>query len=223
LAVELIWITPNTETLITYMARVSNPNAKLDDPSEKLIKYLIDHKHWSPFEMASMCVEIETTRDIARQILRHRSLHFQESSQRYAEVKQDYRYRPARLQDKTNRQNSIVCDDESLKYSWASDQYEVWGLCMSRYRDALKRGIAKEVARAILPEGLILTKMYMQGTIRDWIHYLSVRLDKSTQLEHRLVASDIYKILYKECPTISAAANKAGVLPTLGETYDQTR
>ncbi len=200
---SLQWITPNTDQTIGYIARVSNYNASPDDPVEKLIKYLIEHKHWSPFEMASACVEITTTRDIARQILRHRSFHFQEFSQRYSRVLPEAIYRKARLQDIKNRQNSInIEDDDKIHDRWDFFQGEVWDTSYKMYRAALDLGVAKEIARAILPEGLVQTKMYMSGTIRDWIHYLSVRMGPETQLEHRLIAKEIYDILEKECPVV---------------------
>lgn len=197
--------------MIWYMARVSNPSAKLTDPGEKLIKYLIDHKHWSPFEMACACVEIETTRDIARQILRHRSFHFQEFSQRYSEAPEDPLFAGTRLQDTKNRQNSIMIEDKALHAEWLGLQEHVWTLCWIAYQAALKLGIAKELARKLLPEGLTRTKMYMQGTIRDWLFYLSIRTGVETQYEHRVIARDIRAILEQCCPIVFQAASEAGL------------
>lgn len=184
---------------------MSNPNAKEGDPSDKLIRYLIDHKHWSPFEMACMCVEIETTRDIARQILRHRSFHFQEFSQRYSAVVEEPVFREARLQDPKNRQNSIVSGDWDLNTEWYYLQKEVADCAITNYKLALQKGLAKEVARALLPEGLTQTRMYMQGTVRDWLHYIAIRAGTETQAEHRLIAQSIMKLLVHECPNLMKA------------------
>ncbi len=184
------------------MARVSNPNAKPEDSSGKLIQYLLDHKHFSPFEMASICVEITTTRDISRQILRHRSFHFQEFSQRYSAVDSDPIFRVARLQDKTNRQNSIVTKDKEILEFWEYAQKDVWNYAEATYDDALAIGIAKEQARALLPEGLTPTKMFMHGTVRDWFHYLTIRTGPETQLEHRQVANEILEICTELAPAI---------------------
>ena len=184
LEAKLIWATPDGDKLIGYMARVSNPKATPDDHTEKLISYLLKHDHWSPFEMANMCVEIHTTRDIARQILRHRSFSFQEFSQRYAEVTEWAPEREARLQDPTNRQNSIQTFDSSLRHWWNEAQDEVKTFVEQRYRTALHYGIAKEVARSLLPEGLTPTRMYMNGSVRSWLTYFSVRTGNGTQLEH---------------------------------------
>lgn len=210
-AVKLVWQTPDIDNMIGYMARVSNPKAKPDDPSEKLIGYLIKHKHWSPFEMANVCVEINTTRDIARQILRH-DFKFQEFSQRYSEVDEEPIYAVPRLQDMKNRQNSIKTDDEKLHEEWNVLQEGVWKCCYLAYQCALKLGVAKEVARKLLPEGLTKTKMYMNGTLRDWIHYLGVRTSVETQLEHREVANQILKLLEDSCPTVIQAARQAGII-----------
>jgi thymidylate synthase (FAD) len=198
--------------MIAHMARVSNPNATPDDPAEKLIKYLIDHKHWSPFEMACMCVEIETTRDIARQILRHRAFHFQEFSQRYAVVAEEPTFSEARLQDKKNRQNSIHSDDPVIQQKWLTLQKMVWECCWHAYKSALFLGVAKELARKLLPEGLSKTHMYMQGTIRDWLHYVTIRTGPETQLEHRMIAFEVENILASACPLVYKAACKAGLL-----------
>lgn len=211
--VKLNWITPKSDANLAYMARVSNPNAKPDDPSEKLIRYLIEHKHWSPFEMVCMCVEIHTTRDIARQILRHRSFHFQEFSQRYAVVDEEPELSPeARLQDPKNRQNSIPVDDDIKNGYWVDLQNKVWDFCWIAYKAALAVGIAKELARKLLPEGLTKTHMYMQGTIRDWLHYVAIRTGPETQREHRDIAFLIENFLASECPDTYKAACQAGLL-----------
>jgi thymidylate synthase (FAD) len=212
MAVRLEWITPDADQSIGFMARVSNINAGPDDAVDKLIQYLIDHKHWSPFEMACACVEITTTRDIGRQILRHRSFHFQEFSQRYAKVLPEPVFREVRLQDKKNRQNSTKTEDMDLHGRWSMLQGEAWDMCHRMYRAAIDLGIAKEVARALLPEGMVQTKMYMQGTIRDWLHYLSVRTGDETQLEHRIVARGIQETLEQHCPVVFGAAKNAGLL-----------
>ena len=209
---SLKWITPEADKMIGHMARVSNPNATPDDPAEKLIKYLIQHKHWSPFEMACMCVEIETTRDIARQILRHRAFHFQEFSQRYAVVMEEPEFAEARLQDHKNRQNSIAVNDADLKRRWTHLQNIVWECCWNAYKAALSLGIAKELARKLLPEGLSKTHMHMQGTIRDWLHYVTIRTGPETQLEHREVAWQIENILAAACPLTYKAACQGGLL-----------
>lgn len=178
--------------LIAYCARVSNPsNQNNTDTSDKLINYLIKHKHWSPFEMADVTLEIETTRDIARQILRHRSFSFQEFSQRYADPTKDLSFttREARLQDTKNRQNSVETDDAQLQDVWQFMQKKVLEEAQRAYQWATENGIAKEVARAVLPEGLTMSRMYMKGSIRSWIHYLEVRTDATTQKEHREIAN----------------------------------
>lgn len=200
---ELIWITPDAEKQIAYMARVSNPaNQENYDTAPKLLKYLMDNKHVSPFEMANACFEIETTRDIARQILRHRSFSFQEFSQRYAEVDMEPEYRELRKQDTKNRQSSIVVGNVWSKANWLGDQQYVWDVAVSTYKDALRCGVAKEVARALLPEGLTPSRMYMNGTIRSWIHYIQVRTEAGTQKEHRLVAESIRDQLFEHLPSI---------------------
>lgn len=177
--------------LIAYCARVSNPSNQTNtETSEKLINYLIKHKHWSPFELADVTLEIETTRDIARQILRHRSFSFQEFSQRYADPTKDLSFitREARLQDTKNRQNSIETDNEELQNVWAIMQDGVLAQAKLAYKWAVENGIAKEVARAVLPEGLTMSRLYMKGSVRSWIHYIEVRTDPTTQKEHREVA-----------------------------------
>lgn len=201
---SLVWITPYAEELIALMARVSNPSSQVEgkDP-ERLIRYLIEHNHWSPFEMASACFEINTTRDIARQILRHRSFSFQEFSQRYADASQlGFQYRETRLQDTKNRQNSIATGNRDLMLWWNNTQDRLLGFVETVYEEALSKGIAKEVARAILPEGLTMSRMYMTGTIRSWIHYLSIRTEEGTQKEHREVAQAIDEILREQLPAI---------------------
>jgi len=184
--------TPDGKTLleqIAYVARVSNPeNQESNDTAERLVKYLMKNKHWSPFEMVNVCLEVETTRDIARQMLRHRSFSFQEFSQRYAVVPGAYALREARMQDTKNRQNSIEARDEVLVEEWNKCQEHIATVTRKAYDWAIEQGIAKEQARAVLPEGLTPTRMYVNGTIRSWIHYLELRLGNGTQKEHREVA-----------------------------------
>ena len=179
------------QEVVAYCARVSNPDNQVNsETSEKLLKYLIREKHWSPFEMVSVCMEIETTRDIARQILRHRSFSFQEFSQRYADPNNalGWDQREARLQDFKNRQNSIETDDNSLQQKWYGQQDLVKLQAVKAYTWALEMGIAKEQARAVLPEGLMQSKIYMNGTLRSWIHYIDLRSSNGTQKEHREIA-----------------------------------
>jgi len=179
------------EDFIAYTARVSNPSNQMNlQTSEKLLKYLIRNKHWSPFEMVSITMQIDTTRDIARQILRHRSFSFQEFSQRYADPTKDmgWSLREARLQDTKNRQNSIDTNDENLKDDWNGLQDEVLNVAKRAYNWAIENGIAKEQARAVLPEGLTGSRIYMAGTLRSWIHYCDLRCEAGTQKEHREVA-----------------------------------
>ena len=181
----------DAQELVAYCARVSNPSNQLNtDTSEKLIKYLVKHQHWSPLEMVSACIEITTTRDIARQILRHRSFSFQEFSQRYADPTKDLDFvlRKARLQDTKNRQNSIETDDEDLALWWDEAQQEVIALVRKHYAQAIEHGIAKEQARAILPEGNTVSRLYMNGTLRSWIHFIELRSANGTQKEHQEVA-----------------------------------
>ena len=181
----------NVQDLIAFCARVSNPNNQFNmDTAEKLIKYLVNHKHWSPLEMTSACLEIETTRDIARQILRHRSFSFQEFSQRYADPTKDLDFvlREARLQDPKNRQNSIDNADDELKKAWAAKQQQIIHEATLAYKWAIKNGIAKEQARCVLPEGNTVSKLYMNGTLRSWIHYIELRSGNGTQKEHMEVA-----------------------------------
>lgn len=181
----------NVQDLIAFCARVSNPsNQNNKATSEKLINYLVKHKHWSPLEMTSACLEIETTRDIARQILRHRSFSFQEFSQRYADPTKDMEFvtREARLQDPKNRQNSVIVNDELIHALWEEYQQKVIESAQTAYNWAITRGIAKEQARAVLPEGLTMSRMYMNGTLRSWIHYIELRSANGTQQEHMDVA-----------------------------------
>ena len=176
----------NCQDLIAFCARVSNPsNQNNTETSEKLLKYLAKHKHWSPFEMVSACIEIETTRDIARQLLRHRSFSFQEFSQRYANPVEELEFvtREARMQDTKNRQNSIEIDDRSIQDKWQQEQNKVIEVCQQVYKNAIEKGIAKEVARAVLPEGLTKSRLYMNGTIRSWIHFIELRSANGTQKE----------------------------------------
>ena len=182
----------NIQDLIAYAARVSNPaNQANTKTTPKLLEYLIKHKHWSPFEMASACIEIETTRDIARQLLRHRSFSFQEFSQRYADVRDlnnDFVIRECRLQDMKNRQNSIETDDEKLSAEWRMRQQDVIDTAKAHYDWAIENGIAKEQARAVLPEGNTVSRLYVNGTIRSWIHYIELRSANGTQKEHMDIA-----------------------------------
>ena len=205
---KLVWITPNAQEMIVHTARVSNPQSQAEGKApERLINYLIKHHHWSPFEMATACIEINTTRDIARQILRHRSFSFQEFSQRYAEVDtlREPITRQLRMQDTANRQNSLEVEDPELAQWWASVQAEVAEGTMFAYQTAIEKGIAKEVARAILPEGLTPSRLYMTGTIRSWLHYIQIRASKETQKEHREIAIAIERVLFEEMPDIIAA------------------
>ena len=181
----------DAQELIAYCARVSNPSNQFNtETSEKLINYLVKHQHWSPLEMVSACVEIETTRDIARQILRHRSFSFQEFSQRYADPTKDLSFvlREARLQDTKNRQNSIETEDAELEAEWRRRQQLVIDLVTEQYEWAVGKGIAKEQARVVLPEGNTVSRIYMNGTLRSWIHFISLRSANGTQKEHQLVA-----------------------------------
>jgi thymidylate synthase (FAD) len=199
--------------LVAYCARVSNPTNQMNaHTSEKLIKYLIKNRHWSPLEQVDVTMEIETTRDIARQMLRHRSFSFQEFSQRYADVSsfgEMFDFAEARLQDPKNRQNSVDVEDEELQVWWRTQQAEIVGLCTAVYRDALDRGIAKEVARKVLPEGLTKSRMYMKGSLRSWIHYLEVRGEGSgTQKEHMEVAKEIAKVITQLFPVSEELKNE---------------
>jgi thymidylate synthase (FAD) len=181
----------DAQELIAYCARVSNPSNQFNtETSDKLIRYLVKHQHWSPLEMVSACVEIRTTRDIARQILRHRSFSFQEFSQRYANPVEDLSFvvREARLQDPKNRQNSVETDDRMLQIEWERAQKRVIYTARKEYEWAIANGIAKEQARAVLPEGLIESRLYMNGTLRSWVHFIELRSANGTQKEHQEIA-----------------------------------
>ncbi len=200
----------DAQDLIAYCARVSNPsNQTNSDTSEKLIKYLIKNKHWSPLEMVSMCLEIETTRDIARQILRHRSFSFQEFSQRYADPTKDlsFELREARLQDTKNRQNSIdmenTLQNELIKDEWTRRQMFLIDRARETYEWAISKGIAKEVARCVLPEGNTMSRMYMNGTLRSWVHYIELRKENGTQKEHMEIAKECAKVISKVFPLMN--------------------
>lgn len=198
------------EELIAYAARVSNPaNQNNAATADKLIRYLIKNKHWSPLEMVSATLEIITTRDIARQILRHRSFSFQEFSQRYAQAT-EFETREARLQDQKNRQNSIKIEgDDELEQWWVDEQERLLKQIDDTYKTALDRGIAKEQARAILPEGCTVSKLYMHGTLRSWVHYMDLRCANGTQLEHMEVARACREALVEHFPNVIKAAEEA--------------
>jgi thymidylate synthase (FAD) len=195
---------------IAYCARVSNPsNQSNTETNEKLLNYLIKHNHWSPFEMVSICLEIETTRDIARQILRHRSFSFQEFSQRYAVADLGFVTKEARLQDAKNRQNSIISTDTALENAWQDKQREVASKSQEVYNWALEKGIAKEQARTVLPEGMTVSRMYMNGTLRSWIHYIQLRTGVETQKEHRKVSLACAAAISKIYPPILDLINSS--------------
>jgi thymidylate synthase (FAD) len=209
---KLIWATPDADKHIGYCARVSNPNNQDNPNVAGLLSYCARNAHWSVFEMASVCIEVSTTRDIARQILRHRSFSFQEFSQRYADATQlgEFAIRECRLQDNKNRQNSLELDDFDtddieLGVWWKAVQARMIGATSFLYSEALKRGIAKEQARALLPEGLTPSKLYVNGTMRSWITFLQARLDVATQKEHRLVAQDVLAVLRDVAPVTVGA------------------
>ena len=194
------------QELIAYCARVSNPSNQLNtETSDKLIRHLVKNQHWSPLEMVSACIEITTTRDIARQILRHRSFSFQEFSQRYADPTKDLDFvvREARLQDNKNRQNSIEVDDPELEMWWIGQQQSIIDQVKSIYAEAIKRGIAKEQARSILPEGNTVSRIYMNGTLRSWCHFIDLRSANGTQKEHREVARACAKIIADVFPMVT--------------------
>ena len=198
----------DAQELIAYCARVSNPSNQLNtETSEKLIKYLIKNAHWSPLEMVSACLEIETTRDIARQILRHRSFSFQEFSQRYANPVKDLEFttREARLQDPKNRQNSIETNDSEIINKWNEKQKDVIDLAVDAYNWAIESGIAKEQARSVLPEGNTVSRLYMNGTLRSWIHYIQLRAANGTQKEHMEIANACKNIFIEQFPSVSEA------------------
>lgn len=200
----------DAQDLVAYCARVSNPANQFNtETSERLIRYLIRHQHWSPLEMVSACLEITTTRDIARQILRHRSFSFQEFSQRYADPTQDLSFdiREARLQDSDNRQNSVALDFANLEHreisrEWQDRQHQVRRLVSETYRWAVQNGIAKEQARAVLPEGMMQSRLYMNGTLRSWVHFIQLRSANGTQLEHQEVARECAVAIAKIFPMV---------------------
>ena len=198
------------QDLVAFCARVSNPSGQLNPENAKLINYLIKNAHWSPLEMVSVCLEITTTRDIARQMLRHRSFAFQEFSQRYADPTKDLDFviREARLQDTKNRQNSVELDPENdgqtiMAGAWRNKQQQLLDLAKDTYQWAIDNGIAKEQARAVLPEGLTVSRLYMNGTLRSWIHYLQVRSGNGTQKEHMEIALECAKVIAKVFPMAS--------------------
>jgi len=194
---------------VAYAARVSNPaNQNNSDTAEKLVRYLIKNQHWSPLEMVNICLEIETTRDIARQILRHRSFSFQEFSQRYAVADLGWELKEARLQDTKNRQNSIVTDNLALQAWWETQQKRVIDASQSAYDWAIANGIAKEQARAVLPEGITVSRLYMNGTLRSWVHYIQLRSEKGTQKEHRDVALACALVIEPVFPMIKEYINE---------------
>lgn len=207
---KLIWITPDAEKLLGYIARVSNPQNQDNEDVAGLLRYMVKHQHWSPFEMASAVFEIETTRDIARQILRHRSFSFQEFSQRYADVRllPAAELRECRLQDTKNRQNSLETDDETKRKGWEKIQAFVAGVAETGYEKALEMGIAKEQARALLPEGLTPSRLYMSGTLRSWMHYCQLRTQPETQKEHRVIAQTISDELAQRVPAVWSALSQ---------------
>jgi len=205
----------DAQELIAFCARVSNPSNQFNtETSEKLIRYLIKNKHWSPLEMVSACLEIETTRDIARQILRHRSFSFQEFSQRYADPTKDLSFvvREARLQDEKNRQNSIEMEptigNAMIQDEWKQRQLELIKMVNDTYTWAVKKGIAKEQARAVLPEGLTVSRLYMNGTLRSWIHFIDLRSANGTQKEHQLVAKECAKVITEAFPMANEFVNQ---------------
>jgi thymidylate synthase (FAD) len=196
----------DAQDLVAYCARVSNPaNQSNTETSERLIRYLVKNKHWSPLEMVSVCLEIETTRDIARQLLRHRSFSFQEFSQRYADPTQDLDFvcREARLQDTKNRQNSVATEDNLLQIEWERAQKRIIYAAKREYDWAIANGIAKEQARAVLPEGLTVSRLYVNGTLRSWVHYIELRSGNGTQKEHIEIAKACADVISKAFPMIT--------------------
>jgi thymidylate synthase (FAD) len=196
----------NVDEFIAYVARVSNPSNQMNtETAPKLLRYLAKNAHWSPFEMVSICMEIDTTRDIARQILRHRSFSFQEFSQRYADPTKDlgFVWREARMQDLKNRQNSVETDDSMLHHDWMQMQDQLLDMTKECYNWAIEHGIAKEQARAVLPEGLTQSRMYMNGTLRSWIHYCDLRMANGTQKEHREIATMAWDEIKKVFPSLA--------------------
>tara|TARA_B100000614_G_scaffold64662_1_gene57278 strand:+ start:1756 stop:2433 length:678 start_codon:yes stop_codon:yes gene_type:complete len=211
---ENLHVGNDIQELVAYCARVSNPsNQNNSKTSEKLLRYLAKHKHWSPFEMVSACLEITTTRDIARQLLRHRSFSFQEFSQRYANINSlddDFVLREVRLQDEKNRQNSIETDDAELKSWWYQQQNFVIDHVKRIYNEAIEKGIAKEQARAILPEGNTVSRLYVNGTLRSWIHYIELRSANGTQKEHMDLAMECAKVISKIFPSAEQYVDSQG-------------
>lgn len=207
MTVNLRWATPNLDAEIAFQGRVSNVENQNNPEFTKLLNYLMTHGHVSPFEMANMCVEINTTRDISRQILRHRSFSFQEFSGRYAEMTDlgDMVERECRLQDTKNRQSSLECKNNDVNDVFYLYQKNIWDHAVSSYENALKQGVAKEQARALLPEGLTPTRLYMNGNMRSWIFYLKQRLDPSTQKEHRIIAEQVLQIFRSVAPVTAEA------------------
>lgn len=200
--VSLVWATPDGDQLVARLARVSNPENQDNPDSSRLIRYLVKHKHWSPFEMVSACLEIETTRDIGRQILRHRSFSFQEFSQRYQDVSKlpQAPLRECRMQDTKNRQNSLHTDNATLHEWWEVTQQCAAYKANQYYQQALLMGIAKEQARCLLPEGLTPSRMYMAGTLRSWLHFIQVRATPETQVECRVIAEQAREVLRHSFP-----------------------
>ena len=200
------WDGYECQELSAYCARVSNPSNQMNkETSEKLIKYLIKHKHWSPLEMVNVCLEINTTRDIAHQIVRHRSFSFQEFSQRYAnpqDMEEAFTYREPRLQDTKNRQNSIEVQNTQLEMDWGRHQKKVLETAKEAYDWAIQAGIAKEQARVVLPEGLTKTRLYMNGTLRSWVHYIELRGENGTQKEHMEIAHECAKVISEVFPLV---------------------
>lgn len=207
MTVQLMWATPEADKQVAFMARVSNPDNQDNEEFKRLLNYIMKHNHVSPFEMASMCVQVDTTRDISRQILRHRSFSFQEFSGRYEDMTKlgDMVERECRLQDTVNRQNSLECNDAELNALWGVLEIDVLNLAIESYSVALSKGIAKEQARALLPEGLTPTRMYMTGTLRSWIHYIQVRAGEETQKEHRVIAQGALDVLRQVAPITAEA------------------
>lgn len=213
--VNLVWTTPNGDNFIAHMARVSNPdNQNNTETAPRLISYLIRNKHWSPFEMVNACVEITTTRDVSRQILRHRSFSFQEFSQRYAEVPDEPTFSEAYTPHPTNRQLSAgVSTDPDLQDLWGRIQSDQWEAAMFRYRQALEAGVSKETARKLLPEGMTPTIMYMNGSLRSWIHYWDVRTKPDTQFDHRAVATQTREVVLRQYPQLRDALYNVTEIP----------
>lgn len=201
------WITPDAEGVIVHDARVSSDPDVASGPDEKLLRYLIKHKHWSPFGMANMSLSVNTTRDVSRQFLRHWSLKPQEFSQRYADVSilGEFVFRECRMQHPTNRQMSLPCEDPEVEKWWQDVQCEIAELVSKRYREALNRNMAKEAARVILPEGMTPSYLHLNGAVRDWIHVIQSRTDEATQKEARIVANDMKRHFTENMPVIAAA------------------